>query len=93
MTLADQLARIPPGWTAVDFDGRRYGLTRVDRAAGRSVTIYAEELGGRDVVSANVYRTTAGVRLKSCEMPDAKVIAFLEGWRPLRDAPRRGGAP
>jgi hypothetical protein len=72
---------VPVGWTLVEFEGRRYGLTRTDHVGGRSVTVYAEELGGTDVVSANVYRVSSGDRLNACEMPDAKVLAFLHGWK------------
>jgi hypothetical protein len=81
MGLAELVDRVPVGWTLVECAGRRYGLSRVDHVAGQSVAIYAEELGGRDVISANVYRTSSGERLNACEMPDAKVLAFLRGWR------------
>jgi len=40
--------RVPEGWTPVAYDGRRYGLTRTTRAAGRSVSLLAEELGGSE---------------------------------------------
>ena len=72
--------RVPEGWTRVEFAGRPYGLSRVTRVAGRVVTVTAEELGGPDLVSANIYRTTDADLLRSCEMPDAKVLAFLRGW-------------
>lgn len=62
------------------YDARRFGLTRTTRAAGRGVSIYAEELAGTGVVSANVYRTYSGCRLKPCEMPASTVYAFLRGW-------------
>ncbi len=62
------------------FDSRPYGLTRVTRAGGGAVSVYAEELGGPDVVSTNVYRTASGDLLRPCEMPAAKVLAFLRGW-------------
>jgi hypothetical protein len=84
--LAELVDQVPIGWTLVEFEGRRYGLTRVDRVGGRSVAIYAEELGGPDVVSANVYRLGAGSQLNACEMPDAKVLAFLRGWTPAGSA-------
>lgn len=74
--------RVPVGWTAVRFHGRRYGLRRTDRAGGRSVSIYAEELGGTDVVSTNVHRTSSGYLLRPCEMPAETVLEFLEGWTP-----------
>ncbi len=76
------LERVAEGWTAVRYRGRRYGMRRTDRAGGHSVSVYAEELGGTDVVSTNVYRTTGGDVLKPCEMPAETVLEFLEGWTP-----------
>ena len=76
------VARVPEGWTAVSYGGRRYGLSRTTHTDGRSVSLYAEELGGSDVVSANVFRLTGGAELRPCEMPAAKVLAFLAGWQP-----------
>ena len=73
--------RVPQGWTSAAYDGRRWGLSRRDRAGGQVVAVVAEELGGRGVVSANVYRTSRGELLKPCEMPAATVLAFLRGWR------------
>ncbi|MEO5709156.1 MAG: peptide methionine sulfoxide reductase [Nocardioidaceae bacterium] len=72
--------RVPEGWSRVVYDGRAYGLTRTVHADGRTESVYAEELGGTGLVSANVYRTAAGVLLKPCEMPADDVIAFLAGW-------------
>lgn len=80
--LATLVDRVPDGWTAVVYAGRPYGLSRRDHADGRSVSLYAEELGGTDVVSTNVYRTGAGVLLRPCEMPAAKVLDFLRDWTP-----------
>ena len=77
------VARVPEGWTAVSYAGRRYGLTRTTHTDGRSVSVFAEELGGPDVVSANVFRLSGGAELRPCEMPAAKVLDFLEGWLPL----------
>lgn len=59
-----------------------YGLTRTTHTGGRSVSIYAEELGGSDVVSANVWRLAGGLQLRPCEMPAATVEAFLLHWEP-----------
>lgn len=75
--------RVPPGWSEVLFDGRRYGLTRTVRLGGRVQDVYAEELGGTDVISANLYRTVEGDHLRPCEMPEQKVISFLAGWTPV----------
>jgi hypothetical protein len=80
--LVGLLDRVPEGWTAVTYRARPYGLRRTSRADGRSVAVYAEELGGTDVVSTNIYRTSGGDVLRPCEMPASVVLAFLEGWRP-----------
>lgn len=76
------LARVPVGWSRVEVDGVPYGLTRTDHAGERSVTVHAEQLGGNDVVSTNVWRTSSGTVLRPCEMPEAKVVEFLRGWQP-----------
>jgi hypothetical protein len=83
--LAQLLKRIPDGWTLVMYERRHYGLTRTTRVHGRSISIFAEELGGPDLISANVYRTRQAEHLRPCEMPDAKVLAFLRGWAPILD--------
>lgn len=80
--LEDLLARVSEGWTVASYEGRRYGLSRTTHLDGRSLSLYAEELGGSDVVSANVVRLTRGAELRPCEMPAAKVLAFLSGWQP-----------
>ena len=80
--LATLVDRVPEGWTAVTYRGRPYGLRRASRADGRSIAVHAEELGGTDVVSTNVYRTSAGDVLRPCEMPAPVVLAFLAGWQP-----------
>lgn len=77
------LDRVPEGWTTVASAGRRWGLSRTSRAGGRSVSIYAEELGDDTIISTNVYRTAAGDLLRPCEMPAEAVLAFLRGWAPL----------
>jgi len=82
--LARLVDRVPEGWTQVTFRDRPYGLSRTTRAMGRSISVMARELGGPDVVSANIYATSQGHQLRSCEMPDRKVLDFLSGWQPAR---------
>lgn len=91
MDLDRLLERVPDGWTEVSYAGRRWGLTRTTHTDGRSVSVYAEELGGPGVVSANVWRLSGGDELRPCEMPAADVVAFLKGWRPA-DRPGAGDA-
>ena len=83
--MEDLVARVPEGWTAVSYAGQRWGLTRTTHLDGRSVSVYAEELGGPDVVSANVFRLSGRAELRPCEMPAAKVLEFLQGWQPAPD--------
>jgi hypothetical protein len=59
-----------------NYGGRRYGVTRTVSADGRIEKIFAEELGGADVISANLY---LGDRFRPCEMPAEKVVSFLSG--------------
>jgi peptide-methionine (S)-S-oxide reductase len=77
MGLAALLDRFPEGWSEATYEGRRYGVTKTLRADGRAVSLYAEELGGTDVVSTNAYLTSEAEELRPCEMPAAKVLAFL----------------
>jgi hypothetical protein len=51
-------------------------------AGGSSAKLVAEELGGRDYISLNLYRLRSGARLKPCEMPREKVVDFVTGLRP-----------
>lgn len=56
--------------------------TRTIFNAGRSTKLVAEELGGRDYISLNFYDLRSGARLKPCEMPAEKVIAFVLAYQP-----------
>ncbi len=80
--LSALVEKVPEGWTRARYEGRQYGLTRTTRVSGRSISVLAEELGGPDLISANVYRTLEAEHLHACEMPEAKVLAFLRGWTP-----------
>ncbi|MAW95308.1 MULTISPECIES: peptide methionine sulfoxide reductase [unclassified Leeuwenhoekiella] len=71
------LQKIPIGYSEGLYKDKKYGITRTDFNAGKSLKIYAEELGGTDFISLNYYETQTGQLLKPCEMPKAKVIAFL----------------
>ncbi len=82
------VARVPLGWTRQLIDGHAWGITRVDRADGRSSTIEGEELGGARRMSANVWRTGAGTLLRPCEMPAEQVLEVLRAL-PARSAALR----
>ena len=84
---ADEVAmlldRVPIGWSETTYAGRRWGVTRAQSAGGRTTSVYAEELGGTDVVSTNAYLVGGAWVLKPCEMPEEKVRAFLKEQQPV----------
>ncbi len=71
------IERFPVGWSQALFGGRRYGVTVSEQVGGRSRKIYAEELGGRDVISANIYLVDDQEVLRPCEMSSSKVLEFV----------------
>ena len=81
------LAELPTGYSQGDYSGARWGVTVERSADGRRTKLYGEALGGSDHVSFNLYRLAGEDRLKPCEMPAAKVIDFVLGYRP--DAQKR----
>lgn len=77
------LDRVPRGYSEGQFRDCAYGVTLDVAAGGRRRRLYAEQLGGNDTVSFNLYRLRDGTtRLRPCEMPAAKVIDFVLGYRP-----------
>ena len=70
----------PRGWFTARYAGRRYGVTNTAHANGKSFKLFAEELGGPDRISLNLYAPPSGPPLlKPCEMPADKVTAFVLG--------------
>lgn len=71
---------LPLGGYGVTYKGRRYRITKAQMAHGRSQKLEAEELGGNDYISFNLYRFENGqALLKPCEMPEEKVVGFVMG--------------
>ena len=74
---------LPTGGYGGTFEGRRYRVTKTVMATGRSQKLEAEELGGTDYISLNLYRLSDGTALlKPCEMPEDKVTDFVLGLAP-----------
>lgn len=70
----------PTGGYGGTYEGRRYRVVKTQMAAGRSQKLEAEELGGTDYISFNLYRLANGEAiLKPCEMPEEKVVSFVLG--------------
>jgi hypothetical protein len=76
----ERLKAFPDGAHEAVYNGKRYLMRKETRLGGKLIKLYAEELGGNDFVSLNYYET-APPRLKPCEMPVEKVIAFIENVR------------
>ncbi len=71
---------LPTGGYGGTFQGKRYRITKTVMATGRSQKLEAEELGGTDYISFNLYRLASGESLlKPCEMPAEKVMKFVLG--------------
>ena len=71
---------MPVGGYGASFEGRRYRVTKSQFACARSQKLEAEELGGTDYISFNLYRLASGdTLLKPCEMPAEKVVGFVLG--------------
>ena len=72
-----KLLALPNGANNVMYNHQRYLLRKETLLEGRLLKIYAEELGGNDIVSGNYYPTMKKGMLKPCEMSDTKVIDFV----------------
>lgn len=77
------LAAFPAGYIEGNFHGRRWGSTVKRSDDGRRVWLFAEELGGEEIVSFNLYVVSGGrSALKPCEMSSQKVVSFVIGFQP-----------
>ena len=75
-----RLASWPRGYFTARYAGHRYGVSNTVHANGRSMKLFAEQLGGPDRISLNIYApATSEPSLKPCEMPVDKVTAFVLG--------------
>lgn len=83
MNVKKVIKKLPLGYSEVIYLGVKYGLTRTDFNNGKSVKVFAKELGGRDFISFNYYETKQNKHLKPCEMSKEKVLSFLEGMQLL----------
>jgi len=71
------------GASYVFYNEKRYLLRKDTLLNGKLIKLYAEALGGNDVVSGNYYTTIKGGVLKPCEMSDEKVIDFVLRAKPV----------
>ena len=83
MSILKKIQQIPQGYSEVQYEDRKYGLSRKDFNAGKSIKVFAEQLGGKDFISFNYYLTSGEHQLKPCEMPTEKVRHFLLNFQLL----------
>ena len=81
-----RLCNFPDGSYDVLYDIKRYLMRKETLLGGRLIKGYAEELGGRDVISFNYYPGLSLPLLKPCEMRAEKVVSFV-----LEACPVSGG--
>lgn len=73
---------IPAGTSTGRSNGKRYTVSRTELAGGKSLKLVADELGGGDYISLNLYLTrNNGALLRPCEMSVQMVSDFVIGWR------------
>lgn len=77
MTFAERLDVLPLGTFRGHAHGKGWVVTRTLVSAGKGQKLVAEALDGSDYISLNLYHLGSGDLLKPCEMPEAKVRAFV----------------
>ncbi len=76
------LSKLESGYHIGYFDDKRYGVSVSRPAKEKIIKLYAEELGGLDIVSFNIFMTKdKGAILKPCEMSSEKVIDFVVDFK------------
>ncbi len=77
------LEQLPDGFTKGSFRNRSWSATVRRSADARRLSLFAEERGGTDIVSFNLYLLDGGeCLLKPCEMSSEKVIDFVVAFKP-----------
>ncbi|NJX15254.1 peptide methionine sulfoxide reductase [Tamlana crocina] len=85
MGVLDKIKGLPVGYSVVEYQNKKYGVTRTDFNNGKSFKVFAKALGGSDFISLNYYITERSEFLKPCEMPNEKVIHFLNHYKRLEN--------
>lgn len=81
MRFHERILALNDGAYDVSYKEKRYLLRKETHLNAQLIKLYAEELGGNNFISLNYYPKKS--LLKPCEMPVAKVMAFIEELRLL----------
>jgi len=79
--LLQKIKNLPLGYSEVIYQDKKYGVSLSEHNNGNSLKLYARELGGNDFISLNYYITADAELLRPCEMPEEKVIDFLNNYK------------
>lgn len=74
----EKIVSIPEGTSKATFENQLYIVTKRTFNGGQSFKFFAEEAGGIDYVSLNVYKTSERIYIKPCEQPVSKSQNFLQ---------------
>ncbi len=72
------LNTIDEGYSEGIYNNKKYEITKTIFNKGKSIKLYAEELGGNDFIRLNYYITKSKDLIKPCEMPEPKVMDFMK---------------
>ena len=79
----DKFLSLTAGYSFGYFMDRRYGVSVSISPDGKRRKLYAEELGGTNHISFNLYLIDGKPPIfKPCEMPENKVIEFVMDMTP-----------
>lgn len=73
-----KIISIPEGTSRATLENRLYIVTKTTSNGGRIIKFFAEEAGGRDYVSLNVYKARERIHIKPCEQAISKSQIFLQ---------------
>lgn len=84
MQLKQLIDSIPEGITKIVYKSQTYSLIKNTFNTGNSIKVFAKDLSGTDIISANIYSLNSNYILKPCEMPEQKVLHFLNHKQDLK---------
>lgn len=77
MDLIQKMKALPSGYSEVTYEGKKYVVSRRDFNSGKSIKIYAKELGGNHFISFNYYFTAQSNLLKIMRNARARGDTFF----------------
>jgi len=82
--VSERISKLPNGYSEVWYKTKKYSVVKTVFTNGKSVKVYAKELGGIDFISFNYYIIGTHNALKPCEMPEVNVLDFLRNYTTIQ---------